>query len=696
MAKKLSTPFANNSTLKNDVPVVATADQASEGIVGYTNGWTSINKLPLENGGQPPHMEDFNGVLYDVTGNIVDINKGLPQYFDSDYATLIGGYPKGSRLSLDNNSSIVISLIDANNNNPNSNMTGWHVQDRFKSVEEMSTAVGGFATTNSYYDGLNKGAASYYYDASQASVNNGVTIINGWCLENYQTIDTIDCFVAGFKCDGTDETSLAQKVFSTLNLQVHIPLGFEVAITADSGLEYYWACGEGTIKWLNVDVKTDMERVVDANVYPNPYRHNKTYIQQQNAKVSGALGGKNVGRRFECNPTKKNNYTFDSMKTLIDYGGADIIGDMVAITDPEVVTYSNCKYTATTVQCEGFKQNTTISTGDYIRAGKNLLGVVYSIDTTTGTITLVDGWGNTDTKELNVTPTNDMSCKTPIAYRMWGRNDYVTALANNSEIYNIIGYELDVIAGHNLQDACGFFPVAFGTDTCVAAFRAGRGTRNWWYGLHCPPSTVNTGVYVEKGATFAVQHGAQYTENSVTVYSSQAYKGMKVTYARESGIDVDNTPKAVVASNVSVGIDVSGGSDTGLQFNGTNTNAKAVATQTNSGYLLHSEISGLGTYTVSSTGQANRTRKVVTSINSDTTLSRDNSTNMIVVNGSVAKISLSLAFQDGEIIEIKSTLSSDVLVKDQGGTTIATLNTTAKSYGRFLLTNGNWVTLFTT
>ena len=696
MAKKLSTPFANNSTLKNDVPVVATTDQTSKGIVGYNNGWTSINKLPLENGGQPPCMEDFNGVLYDVTGNIVDINRGLPQYFDSNYATLIGGYPKGSRLSLDNNSSIVISLIDANNNNPNSNMTGWHVQDRFKSVEEMSTTVGGFATTNSYYDGLNKGAASYYYDASQASVNNGVTIIDGWCLDGYLDLDTINCFVAGFKADGSDETDLAKKVFNDLNLQVEIPLGTVIAIDAQSKLETHWACGEGTIHWLNADVKKDLERIVDSNVFYTPYRHNKSYVSTQMALVQGALGGKNVGRRFQCNTEKPNSYTFNKMETLINYGGADIVGDIVEITDPIATTYDNCTYSATGVQSDSLKNVNTISAGDYIRAGTDYLGVVKDIDVTTGTVTLADGWGNTVTKELNVVPTNTTTVIAPIAYRMWGRNDYVTARANNSTIYNIIGYEMDIIAGHNLTDAIGFFAVAFGTDTCVSAFRSGRGTQKWWHGFHVPSNTADVGVYIEKVNKIAFQHGAQYVQDSVTLYSSQAYVGARITYPRQVGVTVDNAPVAFNATNVNVGLDVNGGSDTGINFNGTNGNAKAVSTQTNSGYLLHSEISGLGTYTVSSTGQANRTRKVVTSINSDTTLSRDNSTNMIVVNGSVANISLSLAFQDGEIIEIKSTLSSDVLVKDQGGTTIATLNTTAKSYGRFLLTNGNWVTLFTT
>lgn len=146
MTKKLSTPFAVNSTLRNDVPVKATTEQTAKGIVGYTDGWTAINKLPVDNGGQAPWMEDINGVLYDVTGNISDINKGLPQYFDTDFATSIGGYPIGARLCLDDNSEYVVSTIAGNSNNPNSNMTGWK------------------KTNFSEYDFKTEQPIQYYYD----------------------------------------------------------------------------------------------------------------------------------------------------------------------------------------------------------------------------------------------------------------------------------------------------------------------------------------------------------------------------------------------------------------------------------------------------------------------------------------------------------------------------------------------------
>lgn len=371
--------------------------------------------------------------------------------------------------------------------------------------------------TKSYYTANQKGAATYIYDPTKQAINNTITIHNGWCLQNYQTMTTIDCFVAGFKSDASDETVRAHQCYD-LGLLVCIPDQVTIAISVDSGLETKWAYGLGRIKWLNFTTTTDMERIVPSCVQNYPSKTD-TYQQIQYAKVSGALGGKNVGKRFECNSVKNHNYTFDSMKTLIDYGGADIIAEMVAITDRPVKVYSNCTYTKTTATCDAFKGNKDIESGDYIRAGDNFLGVVGSIDLSSGIIQLIDGWGNTSTKELNVTPSNDLPCYTPIAYRMWGRNDYVTALADHSQIYNIIGYELDIVAGHDLTDCIGFYPVAFGTSTCVSAFQAGSGTSDWWYGLRIPKVSV-AGIYCEKDVPIALSHGGQ-SKDVTTIYSSQ-------------------------------------------------------------------------------------------------------------------------------------------------------------------------------
>lgn len=54
----------------------------------------------------------------------------------------------------------------------------------------------------SYYAGENKGGDKFYYDSTKASINNGITIFNGWVRDLSDKILTTDD--AGLKGDGTD------------------------------------------------------------------------------------------------------------------------------------------------------------------------------------------------------------------------------------------------------------------------------------------------------------------------------------------------------------------------------------------------------------------------------------------------------------------------------------------------------------
>lgn len=125
MTRKLSTPFAVNSTLINQVPISQTSDSEAS----YDIGFPPKNFQTIANGGVAVDGKDFNGILNDITGNIVDLCKGLPQYFDSAHSTLIGGYPIGSRLCLNDNSQYVVSTIANNTNDPNTSTTGWRYTD---------------------------------------------------------------------------------------------------------------------------------------------------------------------------------------------------------------------------------------------------------------------------------------------------------------------------------------------------------------------------------------------------------------------------------------------------------------------------------------------------------------------------------------------------------------------------------------
>lgn len=242
MTKKLSTPFAINSSLRNDVPVKATSEQTAKGIIGYTDGWTAINKLPVDNGGQAPQMEDFNGVLYDVTGNISDINKGLPQYFDTNFATSIGGYPVGARLCLDDNSGFVVSTIANNSNNPNSNMEGWELVSDVLQIRKNIALISDLRNYEPIYDGqvVNINSHSNHIDTNYGvplgggdfiylpaltsdkyKDDNGTIIVtNGdkvWVRKELFDSKDHSIHAEWFGCDGTFYTDDASKITSAIN-----------------------------------------------------------------------------------------------------------------------------------------------------------------------------------------------------------------------------------------------------------------------------------------------------------------------------------------------------------------------------------------------------------------------------------------------------------------------------------------------
>lgn len=128
MPKLLTTPFANDapSELRTDIQVDTGAAPNS---ATYRMGFPEETMKSISSGGLPPKGPDFNGVLYDITDNISYLNKGLAYTYDAAFATEIGGYPLHARIMLDSGD-IVVNTIASNTNNPNTNMTGWELQNK--------------------------------------------------------------------------------------------------------------------------------------------------------------------------------------------------------------------------------------------------------------------------------------------------------------------------------------------------------------------------------------------------------------------------------------------------------------------------------------------------------------------------------------------------------------------------------------
>lgn len=123
MPKLLKTPFAVDAAegFRTDIQE---STGAAPNSATYQVGFPPVTMQSIASNGMPPKGSDLNGVLYDITDNLVFLTQGGGYGFDSAYATSIGGYPLNARLRL-TNGDIVKSTIDGNTNDPNVDMTGW-------------------------------------------------------------------------------------------------------------------------------------------------------------------------------------------------------------------------------------------------------------------------------------------------------------------------------------------------------------------------------------------------------------------------------------------------------------------------------------------------------------------------------------------------------------------------------------------
>ncbi|MFV0627055.1 MAG: hypothetical protein ACK5N8_06890, partial [Alphaproteobacteria bacterium] len=91
----LGTFIAKNGE-KNIIPVVPSSTDSR--FMSQTMGFPSITMIPKEDGGEPPSGRDMNGILNMLSSHIFNGQIGELITFDQRISSLIGGYPKGSRL----------------------------------------------------------------------------------------------------------------------------------------------------------------------------------------------------------------------------------------------------------------------------------------------------------------------------------------------------------------------------------------------------------------------------------------------------------------------------------------------------------------------------------------------------------------------------------------------------------------------
>lgn len=127
LPSRISKPFAINGD-KNTIPVDSTTTTDSNGVATFNKGFPPVTMQPLSAGGLPPDGKDVNGVLYSVTLQQQWQNSGMGYQFNSDFASVISGYPKGAFLPNATLSGFWVNLNEANSISPESStgaVTGW-------------------------------------------------------------------------------------------------------------------------------------------------------------------------------------------------------------------------------------------------------------------------------------------------------------------------------------------------------------------------------------------------------------------------------------------------------------------------------------------------------------------------------------------------------------------------------------------
>ncbi|MCC8367541.1 hypothetical protein J8V57_14895 [Xenorhabdus sp. PB61.4] len=84
-------PFAQNGQ-KDAIPANHKSDLPSQKAT-WDTGFPQITMMPVTAGGLPPSGRDFNGILNQISDNIVYLSQGGKFKYSQEYADSTGGYP---------------------------------------------------------------------------------------------------------------------------------------------------------------------------------------------------------------------------------------------------------------------------------------------------------------------------------------------------------------------------------------------------------------------------------------------------------------------------------------------------------------------------------------------------------------------------------------------------------------------------
>lgn len=198
----ISTPFAQEGEKTQIQNVTGEFDNSAT----YQLGFPPLTMQSIRLGGKPPKGTDFNGVLFDITENISFLCKGGRYQYNAGLSTLIGGYPEGSNLLLDDNVTEVVSTVAGNQNNPNTDMTGWTFKPNRTTAEYVADASGETQQQVNY-----NGGSKWHSRVGGYFKNERVVLINGDIVKSTITGNVNDPNVnmTGWRLDDNTVESIA-------------------------------------------------------------------------------------------------------------------------------------------------------------------------------------------------------------------------------------------------------------------------------------------------------------------------------------------------------------------------------------------------------------------------------------------------------------------------------------------------------
>lgn len=114
---QLLIPWANNATSTNVTSPMPVPSQ-SAGRASYTDGFPPLTFTPINAGGQGPDGRDMNGILKDLSTQLVAMSGGQYYPFSAAWATQWIGYKIGAIVAMADGTGQWINTVTGNTNNP--------------------------------------------------------------------------------------------------------------------------------------------------------------------------------------------------------------------------------------------------------------------------------------------------------------------------------------------------------------------------------------------------------------------------------------------------------------------------------------------------------------------------------------------------------------------------------------------------